>query len=434
MDLGASWIHGQTGNPLTKLARAASAPVVATRYTSAVLLDQDGAVIDPDLRPAETLLCRALRAADRLEQDISVLHAVEASPDWQRADADLRRLVMNLVNSTLEQEYGSPARLLSAWHGQDASEFGGEDVLFPGGFDQIPTHLARGLDISLKAEVAQIAPGQVRLADGSLIAADRMVCTLPLGVLQSGRLRFSDPLTPSRQAAIDRHGMGLLNKCWRRFDRVHWPYDVDWLGWMGPRTGFLGLMGVAGTGLARARAFGLQRRRSGNRSRRAKRPGHHSLRHRGPARHVRYPVSGPGGRPDHALGARPFRFGQLQFQRPGHQRHHTACAGRPGLGRAALGRGRGRICRLFRDSPWRGDVWTSGCARRVGARVTARVMPSGLLALTTRPRLLQKPPDQHHPRQPQCDDKTRPDARWAHAARMRQHPAQRQPQHPIGPE
>lgn len=240
MDLGASWIHGQRGNPLTALAHAAGARVVATSFDAALLLGPDGAEIDPDLRPAQRILARALAATGRLERDVSVLQALEASADWQRADAQLRRLVSYVVNSTLEQEYGSPARLLSAWHGQDAEEFDGADVLFPGGFDQITTHLARGLDIRLSVEVTGIEPGAVRLADGSRVTGDRVICTLPLGVLQSGRVRFGEPLAQGRQAAIDALRMGLLNKCWLRFDRVHWPGDVDWIGWLGPRAGHWG--------------------------------------------------------------------------------------------------------------------------------------------------------------------------------------------------
>jgi monoamine oxidase len=240
MDLGASWIHGQRGNPLSALANDAGVQVVPTRYDAAMLLGPDGAKIDPDLRPAEQILARALSATERLDRDVSVMQALEASADWQRSDADVRRLVSYLVNSRLEQEYGSPARLLSAWHGQEAKEFGGSDVLFPAGFDQITTHLAQGLDIRLSAEVIGIEPGAVRLTDGSRVTADRVICTLPLGVLQSGRVQFFEPLDRGRQAAIAGLRMGLLNKCWLRFDRVYWPDDVDWIGWLGPRAGYWG--------------------------------------------------------------------------------------------------------------------------------------------------------------------------------------------------
>ena len=71
-----------------------------------------------------------------------------------------------------------------------------------------------------------------------MLRADQVLCTLPLGVLRSGRIGFSEPLSPRRAKAIDRLQMGLLNKCWLRFDRVAWPDDVDWLGWMGPKPGF----------------------------------------------------------------------------------------------------------------------------------------------------------------------------------------------------
>ena len=240
MDLGASWIHGQQGNPLTSLAREARVALAPTRYEASVLLGPDGTPIEPDLRPAERVLARALDAAQRLDRDISVHAALEASPEWQAATPALRRLVDYLVNSTLEQEYGGSARLLSAWYGQEAAEFDGPDLLFPNGFDQIATHLAQGLDIRLSAQVVRIAPGAVHLADGSKIAADRVICTLPLGVLQSGRVQFAQPLARARARAISELRMGLLNKCWLRFDRIHWPADVDWIGWLGPRPGYWG--------------------------------------------------------------------------------------------------------------------------------------------------------------------------------------------------
>ena len=240
MDLGASWIHGRQGNPLTPLAQAAGARLIATSYDAAILLGPDGAKIEPDLEKAEAILTRAIMATEKRDTDVSVRAALDASNGWQQAGADQRRLVQYLLNSTLEQEYGSSAHQLSAWYGQESEEFGGADALFPGGFDQITTHLARGLDIRLSAPVAVIAPGQVRLTDGQRIAADQVICTVPLGVLQSGKIRFAEALTPARQAAIDGLGMGLLNKCWLRFDKVVWPDDVDWIGWLGPKPGYWG--------------------------------------------------------------------------------------------------------------------------------------------------------------------------------------------------
>lgn len=115
MDLGASWIHGQTGNPLTKLARDAGAKLVQTSYDASLLLGPDGAKIEPDLEKAEAILTRAIKATEQRDTDVSVRAALDASNGWQQAGADQRRLVQYLLNSTLEQEYGSPAHQLSAW-------------------------------------------------------------------------------------------------------------------------------------------------------------------------------------------------------------------------------------------------------------------------------------------------------------------------------
>lgn len=32
--------------------------------------------------------------------------------------------------------------------------------------------------------------------------------------------------------------MGLLNKCWLRFESVLWPPQVDWIEWLAPRDGY----------------------------------------------------------------------------------------------------------------------------------------------------------------------------------------------------
>jgi len=238
MDMGASWIHGPRGNPMTNLAKAAGARIVATDAESALLLGQGG--VETDLDAAERILSRAIDATERLDRDVSVMAAIETSVDWRAASPQVRRLVMHVVNTTLEHEYSGSAKLLSAWHGQETEEFDGEDVLFPNGFDQIPTHLAKGLDIRLLSKVIEISPGQVRLADGSQISTDKVICTLPLGVLQSGEVRFAKSLARDRTAAIKGLGMGLLNKCCLRFDHVAWPDDVDWIGWLGPREGYWG--------------------------------------------------------------------------------------------------------------------------------------------------------------------------------------------------
>lgn len=237
MDLGASWIHGVSGNPVTELARAAGARFVATDFDADQMIGPAGGVIEPDLSRAEAIVSSALKAAQRRDADVSVARAVLESADWRRATPQDQRLARHVINSTLEQEYGGAASALSAWYGDEGDEFDGDDAIFPGGYGQIAAFLAKGLDIRLGEPAAEVAPGRVTLSSGETVAAERIVVSVPLGVLKAGRLRFAQPLADGRAKAIQSLQMGLLNKTWLRFDKIAWPRDVDWFEWLGPRAG-----------------------------------------------------------------------------------------------------------------------------------------------------------------------------------------------------
>lgn len=244
MDLGASWIHGVTGNPVTALADEAGATRIATSYDRSMALGPEGEELDLTgaMAAAEALVQGARAAADGLASDMSLAQAIRDFPAWAGADADTRRLTRHYVNGTIEQEYAADWTEASAWYIDAGEAFGGGDVLFPGGYDQIATHLARGLTIRTGRPVTDLAPSgdgvAVTLSDGGAQTFDHAVVTLPLGVLKSGAVRLAQPLSPARQGAIDSLGMGLLNKCWLRFDRLAWDDSVDWIEWLGPRDGY----------------------------------------------------------------------------------------------------------------------------------------------------------------------------------------------------
>ncbi len=63
---------------------------------------------------------------------------------------------------------------------------------------------------------------EVRLVGGEAVQADACVVTLPLGVLQSGRVAFEPSLPADKRAAIGRLGMGVLNKVALRFEHCFW--------------------------------------------------------------------------------------------------------------------------------------------------------------------------------------------------------------------
>jgi monoamine oxidase len=239
VDMGASWIHGTTGNPVTRLARKVGLKITPTSYDRAVTFDDAGQPVEFDraARRALKLVARARKASGDLEADVSLEAAITAHPEWQALSAADRAVARLAINTRIEHEYSGDWSRLSAWHFDDGEDFPGDEAVVTPGFGAVVAHLARGLDIRLDEPVIALAPSgggvEVTTTRGRH-QADCAVVTLPLGVLQAGDLRLAEPLSPRRQRAIDRLGMGLLNKCVLRFDRVFWPEGADWIDYLSP--------------------------------------------------------------------------------------------------------------------------------------------------------------------------------------------------------
>lgn len=243
MDLGASWIHGQRQNPITELANAAQAKRVSTSYDNAELyidarLKQLG-VQGTNEAAFEKLVNKALKQVADLDTDISLQAAVERVVSNPLSPAYQAQLNFYL-NSTYEQEYSGSTKEISAQTIDDNEEFNGAEVLFPQGYDQIPNYLAQGLDLRLGQIVSKIrysAAGVTVKTQDQTYKADYAIITVPLGVLKRKTIQFNPPLPAAKQVAIQRLGMGLLNKAYLKFDKIFWPKELDWLEYLSPDAG-----------------------------------------------------------------------------------------------------------------------------------------------------------------------------------------------------
>jgi monoamine oxidase len=239
VDMGASWIHGTKGNPLTALARKLDLKLTATDYNRSVTYDAAGQQV-PFIKPAKQALAlveRAREKVDDTDKDMSLQAAIERSKAWRQLSPYDRRVARLAINTRIEHEYSGDWSQLSAWHFDQGTDFPGDEAVVTPGFGPILTHLAQGIDLRLSEPVAAIAPTAKGVEVTTTRAnhrADHAIVTLPLGVLQSGSVRFAEPLDHRRQRAIDALGMGLLNKCVLRFDRAFWPADKDWIDFLGP--------------------------------------------------------------------------------------------------------------------------------------------------------------------------------------------------------
>lgn len=237
LDLGASWIHGVKGNPITILADRIQAKRIATSYDSAIVYDVEGEPLDDEAEDAledlrEQLFERLEKAQDK-DNDRSVRSVAEKLlEDLDDDDPETERLLNFVLSGNIEQEYAGSAEELSAHWYDSAKHYPGDDALFPSGFQVITKHLSEGLRIETGQFVQEIhwQETPVRVVTKSQeFTADRVIVTLPLGVLKAGNVRFVPALPKSKQTAIATLGMGVLNKCYLRFPEVFWPDDVDWL-------------------------------------------------------------------------------------------------------------------------------------------------------------------------------------------------------------
>ena len=234
VDLGASWIHGVTDNPIAALAEAAGVQIRPVDYGS-IVYGADGA-----RRPAGTL--------DDLEAQVTQLldDGREDSPDTdeplraaldraiEAADLDpSERLDIEMaVTESIEHEYAGDATELSAEHFDDGDDETGGDALIPGGYDQIVTAVASTVDVRVGHVVTKVDTSAdravVSTAQGTFVA-DAVIVTVPLGVLKARSVEFLPPLSPAKSTAIARLGMGALSKTCLRFGSEFWPAEAELL-------------------------------------------------------------------------------------------------------------------------------------------------------------------------------------------------------------
>jgi monoamine oxidase len=66
--------------------------------------------------------------------------------------------------------------------------------------------------------------------------ASYVLVTVPLGVLQAGRIAFHPHLPKGKREAIRKTGMGVFNKIFLEFGSVFWDQEDQLIGYMGART------------------------------------------------------------------------------------------------------------------------------------------------------------------------------------------------------
>lgn len=249
VDMGASWIHGIEGNPITALADAAGAARLTTYY------QKSGFYAKGEVTAAQETELATLR--QRVKQAIASFQRQQAQNDdavpakGTSTDRSVRQVITQafgplskeqqrqldfVLSAEYEQEYGADSELLSAQWFDAAEEFDGDDQLFAKGYQTLVDFIAKGLSIKtncLVQQVLQTAEGVTLKTSQGEFSAAALILTVPLGVLKAGSIAFDPPLPNASREAIAALQMGLLNKCYLRFDQPFWDTTQDWLEFQG---------------------------------------------------------------------------------------------------------------------------------------------------------------------------------------------------------
>ncbi|KAL8090378.1 hypothetical protein AgCh_039741 [Apium graveolens] len=242
-DLGGSVLTGTLGNPLGILAKQLSYPLHKVR-DKCPLYKVDGKPVDPDLdTKVEIAYNQLLDKASNLRQlmgevsqDVSLGAALESfwPVDGIVGNEEATKLFNWHIANLEYANAGLVSKLsLAFWDQDDPFDMGGDHCFLPGGNGRLVQALSENVPIQYEKIVHTIRYGghgvQV-ISGGQIYEGDMALCTVPLGVLKSGSIKFIPELPQRKLEGIKRLGFGLLNKVAMLFPYVFWGTDLDTFG------------------------------------------------------------------------------------------------------------------------------------------------------------------------------------------------------------
>ncbi|XP_071685797.1 protein FLOWERINGUS D [Rutidosis leptorrhynchoides] len=240
-DLGGSVLTGTHGNPLGILARQLSYPLHKIR-DKCPIYGLDGQPVNAEVdAKIEVAFNQLLDKASKLRQlmgevsqDVSLGAALDTFCEETVNPEEMSLFNWHVANL----EYANASLLsrlsLAFWDQDDPYDMGGAHCFLPGGNGRLVQALAENVTILYEKTVQMIRYGsdgvQVVVNGGQVFEGDVALCTVPLGVLKSGSIKFNPELPQRKLDGIKRLGFGLLNKVAMLFSHNFWGTDTDMFG------------------------------------------------------------------------------------------------------------------------------------------------------------------------------------------------------------
>jgi monoamine oxidase len=229
-DEGASRIHGTKNNPLTDLANDAGMNTAFTDDDSVLVYDIGGFLrSDGSLEKAEEEYYEIL---ETLKNSGNKTQSFETVFNTLHPDKTNDRLWKYILSTYLTFDLGDLDKISSLLY-DEGEVFGGEERISINGYDTIPTYLAQHLNVILNQRVSKIDYTGAKVLvthNGVVSEADYVIVTVPLGVLKKNVIDFVPSLPQTKQNAIQKVGMGCVNKFLLTWDITFWD-DVQYIAY-----------------------------------------------------------------------------------------------------------------------------------------------------------------------------------------------------------
>jgi monoamine oxidase len=238
LDLGATWIHGYENNPITPIAKKLNLGLFPTDDNSVMAL-QEGigslpeVLVDGYEAAYENILelAQNIRLPNKSRKEViqTINSGFFENP-----------IFLSMYSAGEEFDIGGDGSEISSVYFDTDGSFRGGDVVIPKGYSSIIDYLKNGIDIRLNqvvSSVNRVGNGFKVISNGEPNMSDIVVCALPLGVLKSGNVIFSPEISTSKKNAIQKIGVGTVNKVILEYPNVFWDETKQYINYFSSTRG-----------------------------------------------------------------------------------------------------------------------------------------------------------------------------------------------------
>lgn len=240
IDLGAAWIHGDQNNPLTSLVHQFGVETKETDFKKMLFFDKNHYVFSPEefaskIEKLDKLYQLASDFSKLQSQDLSLAEAINKIK--KQHQELINEEIFNWYKTRINLYTGADLENISAKYYDQEEVFEGKQLFLINGYRQIIEGLAKDINIKLDMPVKQInyLGDQVEIiTPKEIFKCDKVIVTVPLGVLQKQNITFNPILPDYKQAAIQNLKMGTHNKFILKFPKIFWPSEYQFFSHSSP--------------------------------------------------------------------------------------------------------------------------------------------------------------------------------------------------------